>query len=428
MIRQRTTTDRRILVCAFACHPKGESGLGAGEDVLGWNMVQQIARFNEVHVMTHACNREAIERAPASADGRRVRFHYVRLPRGPERLRRNHKGPIQLYAYLWQLKAYGVARRLHREHRFDAFHHVTFANDWMASYVGALLPVPYIRGPGGGAQQTPEGLRRELPMRDAIWEWVRNAGQRLLRHDPFFLLGRKRARALLLCNNESLGALPASAASKAQLFPVNGCTAEDLDLLGRRTSGPGDDRFRVLSVGSLLKVKRFDLGIRGFARFAERHPNSQLLIVGEGPERPHLERLVDKLGLQGQVVLDGWRSRAEVFDRISASDVFLFPSARDGGAAAVVEAMGASLPVICLDVGGPGMHVQPDCGIRLTPGSEPQVVEDIARELGRLHGNVELRQALGRNARQRVKGAYHWGRLGERLQDLYDAVLEPNGA
>src|SRR5579884_2376590 len=81
-----------------------------------------------------------------------------------------HRGQcaFQVYAYLWQIKAYFVARRLHRERPFDVFHHVTYANDWMASYIGALLPVPYIRGPGGGAQRTPGAFLKEYKFRDRL--------------------------------------------------------------------------------------------------------------------------------------------------------------------------------------------------------------------------------------------------------------------
>src|SRR5260370_28570115 len=74
---------------------------------------------------------------------------------------RGIQGGIQIYAYVWQVKAYFVARRLHRRFPFDIFHHITYANDWMASFIGALLPVPYVRGPGGGAHRTPRELLQE---------------------------------------------------------------------------------------------------------------------------------------------------------------------------------------------------------------------------------------------------------------------------
>jgi len=52
----------RVLTCAFVCSPSGNTQLGSGEAVLGWNLVTQLARFHEVHVLTHPSNREGIEK------------------------------------------------------------------------------------------------------------------------------------------------------------------------------------------------------------------------------------------------------------------------------------------------------------------------------------------------------------------------------
>jgi hypothetical protein len=78
----------------------------------------------------------------------------------------------------------------------------------MASFIGAFLPIPYLRGPGGGAQQVPKNFLTEFSFPERISQYLRNFGQWLFRQDPFFLLGQKRAKAILVCNQESLKALP----------------------------------------------------------------------------------------------------------------------------------------------------------------------------------------------------------------------------
>ena len=169
----------RVLVCALACSPGGgpPSLSGGGESILGWNVVLQLARFHRVVVLTHADLRPPIERGLNGSSNGNLEFYYLALPRWLEALK-DYAGGIQFYAYLWQIKAYFVARRLHRQNRFDVFHHVTYANDWMASHIGALLPVPYLRGPGGGAQQVPEGFVAGFSRRGRFWERVRSLGQR----------------------------------------------------------------------------------------------------------------------------------------------------------------------------------------------------------------------------------------------------------
>jgi len=418
---------KRVLICAFACHPEGTSGLGSGEDLLGWRIVCQAARFHHVHVLTHAGNRQAIEAAQQAGAAAEASFHYVRLPRPLEWCVRHHRGPIQLYAYAWQARAAAEALRLHRRHRFDLFHHATYANDWMASHTGALLPVPYVRGPGGGAHRMPRELMRDYPLPDRLWEWLRSKGQWLYRHDPFFVAGGARAKAILVCNREALAALPRPWRAKAELFPVNGVPEEDFRVIQHargRLSQNG--AFRVLSAGSLLPLKRFDLAIRAFARFAKECPEAVLDVAGAGPELGSLKRLAARTGAGDRIRFLGHVPHRRLLERMAASDVFLFTSTRDGGAEVVVEAMAAGRPVVCIDVGGPGAHVQPGWGVKVPPAGPDAVVDSLTRALARLRRDAQLRRAMGARAAERAATHYHWDRLGERLARIYERAV--NGA
>jgi glycosyltransferase involved in cell wall biosynthesis len=383
-------------------------------------VVRQLGRFHEVCVLTSAQNRSSIEAALRQEVLPNVRFHYVDLLRWLAFLR-DVQGGIQLYAYLWQVRAYFAARRLHRRHHFHLFHHITYANDWMASFIGALLPVPYVRGPGGGAHQTPKGFLRELPPVARVGQRLRAVGQWLFRHDPFFILGQQRARAILVCNREALEAIPRKWRPKAQLFPVNGVSSGDLAPCV--PTGSQNGKFQVLSGGKLLPIKGFGLAIKSFKAFADQYPEARFTIVGEGVELPRLEALTSELGLEEKVRFKDWMPREGLLAEMASCDVFLFPSLRDGGGAVVVEAMAAGKPVVCLDLAGPGMHVVDGCGIKVTPHSPEQVVGEMATALGRLYSDKEFRLRMGRKARERAVREYHWDRLGERLQKIYEGAL-----
>ena len=420
----------RVLACAYACLFESGVRIKGGEAILGWNLVQQLARFHDVWVLTSAQNRASIELALRQEPLPRVRFHYLDLPRWLEPMQR-YQGSVQLYAYCWQVKAYFVARRLHQQFRFDAFQHITYANDWMASFIGALLPIPFIRGPGGGAHQTPKTMLGEYSLRSRLWERLRRSGQWLFRHDPFFFIGQRRARAILVCNREAFEAIPQELRSKAFLFPVNGVSESGLTLNVPR--GQVGGKFRILSAGKLLPLKGFTLVIRAFKAFVERQAvnrpgaHAELTIVGEGPERSRLEALVDQLELQKQVRFEEWMLHEQLLQKMVSCDVFLFPSLRDGGGAVVVEAMAAGKPVICLDVAGPGMHVTIGCGIKVAPKSPEWVVSQMAIALERLYSDGELRLKMGRAARERAKSEYYWDRLGERLVEIYKGVSHIHG-
>jgi len=291
----------------------------------------------------------------------------------------------------------------------------------MASYIGAFLPVPYIRGPGGGAHRTPKGLQSEYSAKGRFWEKVRGAGQWLFRFDPVFGRGQRRAKAIMVCNRESLESIPGSRRDKVSIFPVNGISSEDLSLTVPRERG--QQKFRVISAGSLIRVKGFGLAIRGFLKFAAEHPESEFSIVGSGPEALHLKEIIREFKAEDRVHMIPAVARNELLKMMGDYDVFLFPSLRDGGGAVVVEAMSAGTPVICLDCGGPAMHIDSTCGIKIEPVSSQKAVSDIASALERLYSDPKLRKSLGDAAREHVTREYHWDRLGERLMEIYKPFL-----
>lgn len=425
----------RVLACAYACLLEEGMRFVGGEAVLGWNLVRQLGRFHDVWVLTSASNRPGIEAELQREPQPSLTFVYVSLPRWLRPFL-TFLGGIQFYAYLWQIQAYFVARKLHAQVKFDAFHHLTYANDWMASYIGALLPVPYLRGPGGGAHRTPKPFLQEYPFRARVWERFRAFGQWVLRRDPFYVRGQRRAKVLLLCNREAIEAVPPRLRSKVQLFPVNGISAEDLQIFGGANGNtsavhtssqdgqkPSRASFQVFSAGKLLGLKGYSLAVRAFALFAERHPDAQFTIAGDGPERPRLEGLVRSLGVERQIHLAQWMPRQEVLGLMRKCDTFLFPSLRDGGGAVVVEAMAAGRPVICMDLAGPGMHVTEECGIKIPVPSPAETIELMSQALERLYQNRELGVKMGQAGRARAEQIYRWDHLGERLLKIYEEAL-----
>lgn len=419
-------TKLRVLMCAFACAADPSTKFFGGGDLMACNMVKRLGRVHRLWVLTAAQNRKAIEAALKAKPLPDVQFVYVELPGWLHPLLR-HQGGIQFYAYLWQWKAYFVARKLQRQIHFDAFHHLTYDNDWMASIIGALLPVPYLRGPGGGAHRTPKAFVRNYPLRERCWERVRTIGQWLYRHDPFFVLGRRRAKAILVCNREALNAVPQKWQHKVQLMPHSGVPSAAFE--GFRPGAQPKETYRILTAGRLVRLKAFDLAIEAFKTFvartglAGRSDGVEFSIVGDGPELPRLRGLVCSYGLQEQVRFETWKPQEELWSTMRSCDVFLFPSLRDGGGLVVVEAMAAGKPVICLDLGGPGLHVTKGCGIKVPASSPEQAVRDLAEALGQLYQDPELRLRMGRAARERAARLYHWDRLGERMLEIYQDAL-----
>jgi glycosyltransferase involved in cell wall biosynthesis len=357
----------RVLVSAYACNPAGNPRLHPGEDLVGWNIVGQLRKSNDLWVITHEYNRAEIGKALHGSRLWGVHFVYVKLPSVLRRLYRVSFGE-RIYYYLWQIQAWRAAVRLHRTNHFHLAHHLTFGNFWMPSFIGAFLPVPFVWGPVGGGQKIPREFFGEFSLKEKISEWGRDGAQWIGRN---LLLSRKicmrRARLILVCNRETKARFPLKYWPKIQYFPVNGVSPEEFG--GRSRGGRRSGGIRILTAGRLIRLKAFDIVVRSFARLAGTEGRARLEIVGQGPEEAGLKQLARELNLSRRIRFTPWLSRPDLLRRMRESDVFLFSSLRDGGGAVIVEAMASGLPVIALDVGGPGFHLRGAWGILVSPGN-----------------------------------------------------------
>jgi len=406
----------KVVVCAYACEPDRGSDPG-----VGWNWVRQIARFNEVWVITRSNNRHTIEKHVSKFPIQGVHFCYFDYPYWTRFWKKGERG-IHLYYYLWILGAYLFARRLHRDIGFDLAHHITFPVDWMPSFM-CLLPVPFVWGPiGGGVHSFPRNFLKEMGIRNLSHEVIRflyqNWGFYL---DPFVRLTRRRASKILVSTKGCAKSLPKFLSHKTLVVSRIGISDKEKFEPGPNGSG---DVFRVFSTGRLVPWKGYSLAIRAFSRFVRQRPDSKLIIGGKGPDRKRLDHLVHKLDVADCVHLVGQiPTREDVFKEMSASHVVLLPSLRDGPLVTMLEAMNAGKPVVCVDAGGASDMITEECGIKVKGSNPEQLVRGLCEALLALEKNESLRQRMGVAARKRVAEHYDWNKKGEVLRAVYESVV-----
>jgi len=173
----------------------------------------------------------------------------------------------------------------------------------------------------------------------------------------------------------------------------------------------------------LVPLKGFDLALRAFAIFAARRPEAEFTIVGNGPERNRLENLIHQLGIEKQARIEGWMARERLLAAMRSCDAFLFASLRDGGGLVVVEAMAAGKPVVCFDLGGPGLHINEDCGFKVPARDPERSVSDMAAALEKLAADRNLRARMSKAAFERACQVYDWDRVAERINQAYETAL-----
>jgi glycosyltransferase involved in cell wall biosynthesis len=406
----------KILVSTYCCEP----GKGS-EAAVGWNSVQQIARFHEVWVITETKNRQPIERALAKDSMPHVHWVYFDLPGWVELRRRGMRGK-HLYYYLWQLGVYFVGKRLHHQVGFDLVHHVTFCTYWLPSFL-VLLPVPFVWGPVGGAESTPRAFYRTFSLRSRGFELIRKAAQWLCEKDPVVALDTTKSQVVFASARETAERLGKMRGKSVEVLSQVGLPDKEflqLTTLPLHYTSP----FRLISVGRLLHWKGFHLGLMAFAKFQQQSPGSEYWIVGDGPQRRDLERLARRLEVSTKVHFWGNLPRAQVFERLADSDVLLHPSLHDSGGYVCLEAMAAGRPVLCLDIGGPALQVTDSSGVKVLAISPEQVVDDLTRAIGRLAHDPALRACMAKAARERVAAHFAWDQKGERIRQVYEGIIE----
>jgi glycosyltransferase involved in cell wall biosynthesis len=394
----------RILISAYACEP----GRGS-EPGIGWNWVEQSASFHSVWVLTRANNREPIEDRLRHTALPNARFIYVDLPRWARFWKRGQRG-FHLYYQLWQMAAYFAARKLHQSIDFDLVHHVTLGAYWKPTYL-ALLPVPFLWGPVGGGEVSPEGLRPAFGFRGKAFELARRVAQSCSRLDPFVHLTARKARWGLATTRETEKQMRRLGCSDVSVVSQAGLPSDEIEMLGRipfRESRP----FRIVSIGRLLNWKGFDLALQAFAKFHAKHPESEYWILGDGPERQRLSNLAKALRVDTSVRMWGQIDRSELHSKLAESDIVAHPSLHDSGGWACLEGMAAGKPVVCLDCGGPSSMVTMDTGMKIPPQSVAQVIGSLADEFERLACDRGLRFRMGVAARLRVRAHFAWEVVG----------------
>lgn len=408
----------RILVTAYACEPNMGSEPG-----IGWNVVRDLARRHEVWVVTRRNNAPSIR---AELDERPVsglHFVYHDLP-GMVRLKKL-PGGVWWYHYAWHMSLGPLTGRLQSEIGFDLAQHLTFGS---FRYPGVLyrLGIPTIVGPVGGAEEPPLSFLRGMCLRDVVTELLRYGSNRVSLVDPFLRRALRRADLVLAVSPETQAAILRIVGSETEvgLLPLIGVDPDRIPPPTNRTSRAPRTSCTALHVGRLEGWKGAHLAIAALAEARRRGADVRLTILGLGPNRSALGRLAAELGVTDSVhFMDRWLTLDETFECFREHDVFVFPSLRESGGMALIEAMAAGLPAVTLRLGGPAVSVNDESGFRVSPAGPGEAVAGMATALERLATDPELRRRMGDAAADRIRQYYAWAPKGKLLDQFYQAVL-----
>ena len=344
----------KVLLSAYACEPnKG------GEPGIGWHWVNEVARLgHDVWVLTRANNREATEHVTREMPN--LRFVYYDPPPWCAAVKKS--GPfLQWYYVMWQLGAYRKAIELHQREQFDLVQHVTIGVFRHPSFMWRL-GIPFIVGPVGGGERAPLSLRIDYGVSGYLLDAVRDLANAAAKWNPWLHQACRAARLILVKTPTTGDAFPAQYRHKVRhLIEIGSPDVAGGSPPDRRGGGP-----RFLYVGRFLFWKGMQYGLRAFARVLADMPDARLTMVGAGRDGGRWRKLADSLGIGHAVDWSGWIPHDELGALYRSHDAFVFPSLHDSSGSVVLEAMAYGVPVVCFDLGGPGVLVTRDSGIVVT--------------------------------------------------------------
>jgi glycosyltransferase involved in cell wall biosynthesis len=409
----------RVLLLAEECNPEWPS-----VPAFTYQAARAIADHADVVLVTQIRNARNIERAGLG----RAKVVYINtemvarpfwklsmaLRRGTETgwLLADVLGYPSHIAFEWLVAK--VFRGALQRGEFELVHRLSPVTGDQPSFMASASPIPVLLGPTNSnlpwPSESTDVLKREATRADHLASPLLP----LIHHLPYKRSKYIHAKGVLACYDHTIDSLPDAVKAKTVNFPEVGIDPEVFGLASR----PRSQCMTVLFVGRLVPLKLPEVVVHAFATSSVLRQH-RLLIVGDGPERPRLERLIAENGLSGSVELSGWKSHAEVGRLMRQGDIFAFPSIHEMGGGVVIEAMACGLACVVVDFGGPATLIGLEWGVKVPVGNVSHLITSFRHELEQLVTQPERITHLGLAAHRHAVTHYTWDVKARKTLEVY---------
>lgn len=322
-----------------------------------------------------------------------MKVHHPRYPLLP-------RISMPLHAWLMYAGSVALAKKLHRENPFTCVDaHFVYPDGKAGVLLGRALGVPTIVSGRGSDVNLYPGFRLIRPQ--ICWTLREAAGR--------IAVSKAIQKSMLDMAGES-----------ADVCVIgNGIDPERFHAIDRMEARkelqiPQEGRV-VVAVGALVSVKGQDVLIRAFNQLRSRFPDLRLYLVGEGRERPKLEKLIRSLGAEDVVHLAGSCPNERLSYWYGAADVSCLASSREGWPNVLLESLACGTPVVATRVWGtPEVISSAELGVLVD-----QTTDSIAAGLEAALSRKWDRDQLVAHARGRS-----WKVVGQEVEEYFKSVTE----
>ena len=172
-------------------------------------------------------------------------------------------------------------------------------------------------------------------------------------------------------------------------------------------------------IARLSSVKGHKFLIEAFSLVLKQKPDTQLFIVGGGPEENNLIAITNKLKIDKNVIFH--KPVSETIEPLLAMDIFVMPSIQEGLGLSIMEAMAAGKPVIASNVGGISTLVKDRVTGFLVPPADPQ---KLAETILYLLNNKAMQSNIAGAAKKYVVENFNLQDMVSKVERVYEEVLK----
>jgi len=186
------------------------------------------------------------------------------------------------------------------------------------------------------------------------------------------------------------------------------------------------DKIYILFVGRFVEVKGLPVLIRAFAEIVKKYPSAELHLVGDGPQKPELTKIVKELKLDSNVKFQGFLVGEPLLEAYNKATIFVLPSIKtktgetEGLGVVLIEALSHGVPVIGSKVGGiPDIIIDGKTGLLFEPDNHLELAEKITL----LIENPELRKKLVEGGQKHILENFSWEKIVEKMEKVYITLI-----
>lgn len=410
----------KVLLSAIACHP--EKGSESG---VGWKSATALSKSHDVHVLTSASEKTAIDLALAESAYPNLSFTFfgINAPYNENRLIARLQSWVR---YLdWTKQSLEMARALIAQQPFDVAHHVTYSS-WRVPSPLWRLGLPFVWGPVGGAATYPLHLLGKLSTRSAVFEVVRGLSNQQASLSSTLRKSVRNSSAVIASNKETfdkLLALRGRSDGMHMLFPTFFTDKQIAMFRCDPADKPRADPIRLFSGGNIIGSKGLIFALEALKIAAQQDIKWRLTVGGYGPEVTFLKKKARALGIDQWIDFNMGFSGKDYVEKLKESHVFILPSFRENAGITMLEAMLAGCVPVIVDASAQGAVVDALSGFKIPISDSRGISINLAKVLEIIWRNPLQRIEMGKSASSLVQRSFREDAYAQKITAVYEEAL-----